>query len=174
MTLEGVDMQRGLGGASTLAVVATLMLANAGCTRPGPDPADKTEPPPPKEAPVLALGAANAGEVTRFADEEPFGPTAVVAQDKTRVRKSPGSGDVVATLPSGAEVVKLAAHGSDDHVCFDEPAPGSRHLMGWVAQSALQDPPPPAADDGGEPPPPEPDPPPPRAHHHRHRPHRRH
>ncbi len=119
--------------------------------------------------------AANAGEVTRFADEVPFGPEAVIARDKTPVRKSPG-GDVVTTLPSGVEVTKLSAHGDEALVCFEDPTAGGQHLAGWVAQSALQDSTPPpapaptpdAVEDSG---PPAPSPPAPHGGHH-HRPHR--
>ena len=108
--------------------------------------------------------AANAGDVSRFADEVPFGPEAT-ARDKTPVRKSPG-GEVVTTLPPGTGVVKLATHGDEVLVCFDDPK-GGAHLMGWTLQSSLDDPtpPPPAEVDAG-PPPPEPKP---HGHHHGHR-----
>jgi hypothetical protein len=120
--------------------------------------------------------AENAGEVTRFADEEPFGPSATIAQDKTKIYASPGGGELVATLPAGTDVTKLAAHGGDVLVCFDEPKPGDRHLMGWVPQSSLQDSAPspgpgplPAADDGGVPPSPDPTPPPNKKGRHHHK-----
>jgi hypothetical protein len=127
--------------------------------------------------------AANGGDLARFADEVPFGPDAVVSRDKTQVRKSPGSGDLVTTLPGGTEVTKLSQHGGFDLVCFDDPKNAGTHLAGWVAQSALGDPaqPNPAptdagpvADDDAEPPPaptptnPSPSPPSPGGHHHHH------
>jgi len=121
--------------------------------------------------------ASNAGDVARFADEVPFGPEATVAQDKTPVHNTPGGGDLVATLPMGAEVTKLAARGNEDLVCFDDPKPGGAHLMGWVAQSALHDAAPspgpgpaPNGQEDADVPPPSPNPPPPHGggggHHH--------
>jgi hypothetical protein len=160
----------------TPAVFMVIALSVASCTR-GGDGGGKSSDPhaAPSATPSEPSWAANADEVTRFADEEPFGPTATVIADKTRAGSAPGGGDVVATLAAGTDVTKLAAHGKDDLVCFDEPKPGSRHLIGWVAQSALQDPPPPAPtppddEDGGTPPAP-PDPPPHKGGHH-HRPHK--
>jgi len=126
----------------------------------------------PSATPNPPTWAANADDVTRFADEEPFGPAATIVGDSVRVGTSPGGGEVVATLSAGTEVTKLAAHGKDDLVCFDEPKPGSRHLVGWVSQSALQDaapptPPSPNEDEDGGTPPAPPDPPPHKGHHHR-------
>ena len=80
--------------------------------------------------------AANGAQVTRFADEIPYGPDAIVKRDGTQVRRSPGSGDVLATLPAGTDVVKLSTHNSEDLVCFDDPD-GGLHLVGWVPQSAI-------------------------------------
>ncbi len=120
--------------------------------------------------------ASNAPEVARFADEVPFGPEAQT-HDKTTVRKAPG-GEVIATLPGGTDVTKLAAHSTEDLVCFDDPKSGL-HMAGWVAQSSLEDttppgpPPGPApgplpttVDDGGTPPPS----PTPTPKHHHHKP----
>jgi hypothetical protein len=162
-------------------VLAALAFWSVSCASKHNDPAPPPEDPnatPPAATSAVQPWAANAGDIARFADEEPFGPSATVAQDKTRVRTAPGAGDVVATLAAGTDVVKLATHGTDDLVCFDEPKPGTRHLMGWVPQSALTDPPPspPAppspppswAGDGGTTPP-SPDPPAPHGHHHRHK-----
>ena len=157
-------------GLSWLALV--LALGSSACGQTG---APSTDAGPSVAA--VSPGGANAAEVTRFADETPFGPTAIVVRDSTPARLAPGGGAVAATLPAGTDVTKLARHGSDDLVCFDEPKTG-RHLMGWIAEAALQDsiPPPlpaPAADDGGSTPPSPPDPPAPHGHHHRpHRPRR--
>jgi hypothetical protein len=120
--------------------------------------------PPPSPGP-----GANAAEVTRFADEEPFGPAATTAHDNVSVRKAPGTSDLVTTLPSGTEVTKLAAHGNDALVCFDDPK-GGQHLIGWVSAADLQDPPPPGPGepDGGD------EPPPPHKGHHHGKPRRRH
>jgi len=123
--------------------------------------------------------AANGSEVVRFSDEMPFAPDAIVARDRTQVRKSPGTGEIVATLPAGTDVLKLSAHNGDDLVCFDDPGAGGLHLVGWVPQSALADPTPPSptpipsptAEQDAEPTP-QPDPPQPKTpgggHHHRH------
>jgi hypothetical protein len=117
--------------------------------------------------------ATNGAQVTRFSDEIPYGPDAIVKRDRTEVRRTPGSGEVVATLPAGTDVVKLSTHNGEDLVCFDDPTDGGPHLVGWVPQSALAERTPPA-----EPPPPTPpltdgdasppSPSPPGGHHHRH------
>lgn len=162
------------GRRGTPAVLVSLLLSLAACPRASSDTAGKSDASPTPRV----QEAANADEVTRFVDEVPFGPTAIIVQDKAPVRKSPG-GELVVTLPAGADVTKLAARGTDDLVCFDEPKPGTRHLMGWVAQAALMDtpgtvPPSPSSvplvvDDGGVAP--NPDRPAPRPSHH-HRPHK--
>ena len=156
-------------------VITAIAISLSGCTHKSSDAGPATDDTPPAQN--IAPWAANAGDVARFADEEPFGPTAVVSQDKAIVRKSPGSGDTVATLATGTDVVKLAAHAGEDLVCFDEPKPGGRHLMGWIAQSALTDPAPPPStnpppnpgDEDGGTAPPQPDP---SQHHHHKRPHK--
>jgi len=163
-------MARRLGG---VVVLAAVVCAVASCGRPMSDAVGAVVDARAAENPLP--WAANAGDVARFADEEPFGPTAIVTGDGTRVTRSPGGGDVVATLAAGTDVTKLSARGGEALVCFDEPKPGGRHLMGWVPQSALEDPalpsPAPQVDDGGAPP----DPPPPHGgHHHHRRPHKRH
>jgi len=160
-------MTKRIGGP---ALFALLALTVAGCPHPKGDSGDAGG------AGGSQGEATNAGDVTRFSDETPFGPEATIGHDRTVVRKAPGSGDMVATLPAGTDVVKLAAHGEDVLVCFDDPKPPGQHLMGWVPQSALQDavpPPPPSPgpapaptmDDGGAPPPPPS--PTPHGHHHK-------
>jgi hypothetical protein len=130
--------------------------------------------------------ASNAGDVTRFQDEVPLGPEAIVAQDGTIVRASPESGDAVATLSKGAAVTELSTHGTMSLVVFDDPKGGNHRLMGWVLDAALEDvgpsPTPPVApltDGGGggladavapSPSPTSPNPSPGK-HHHHHRPH---
>jgi hypothetical protein len=155
------------------AMLATLALSGTGCSRLGGQAGGTSDAgAPAAENPASTLWVSNAGEVARFADEVPFGVDATAINDKTPVRQSPGSGEVVATLPAGAEVTKLAAHGSATLVCFDDPKDPGRHLTGWIAQSALQDstppPAPPTPDDVGDAAPPAPDPPQPRppGHHH--------
>ncbi len=150
-------------------VFVVLGLSIAGCNHPAGDAPQAA----PSATPSPPTWAANADDVTRFPDEEPFGPAATIVGDNVRVGTSPGGGNVVTTLASGTDVTKLAAHGKDDLICFDDPKSGGRHLVGWVSQSALQDPAPPPPpspnddEDGGAPPAP-PDPPPPhKGHHHR-------
>jgi|HubBroStandDraft_2_1064218.scaffolds.fasta_scaffold159852_1 hypothetical protein len=140
-------------------------------------------------ATAVSPWASNWADITRFQDEVPFGPDAVVNRDHTVARAAPDEGNVIATLPSGAYVVKLARHKDQDLVTFDGPTGGGERLMGWVPESALDEPnpspaspspasppPPLPADsaDGATPPvppsPPEPSPAPgpaPRKHHHR-------
>jgi hypothetical protein len=121
--------------------------------------------------------ATNAADVARFADEVPFGPDALVAHDRTPIRKSPG-GEPFGTLPAHTDVTKLASHAGEDLVCFNDPR-GGAHLAGWVADSDLVAPaappapdPPDTVDDGGSDPP-DPRPPTPHGHHKKpRRPHR--
>jgi hypothetical protein len=138
--------------------------------------------------------ASNGGDVTRFQDEIPLGPEALVAQDGTVVRNSPDNGDTVATLTKGVAVVELSTHGLASLVVFDDPKGGGRRLMGWILDSALEDvspqpgPTPPVLpltdggafdsgggwEDSGPPQPapgPSPNPNPGKHHHHRQRPH---
>ncbi len=130
-------MARRIGRLVALTILAVTI---AGCPRAGSEtggrPGDAA-PSAPAQSPVP--WAANAADVARFADEEPLGPDAIIAHNKTAVRTSPGGGAVVATLPAGAEVVKLSTHGDEDLVWFDDPKPGGLHLTGWVAQSALEE-----------------------------------
>jgi len=84
--------------------------------------------------------AANGGEVSRFADEVPFGPDATIAHVKTPVRPAPGAGVPFAMLSTGTDVVKIAQRGTDELIFFEDPADSSRHLLGWVPESALQEP----------------------------------
>ena len=130
------------------AAVAVLALCIAGCPRLGSETTGKSgdaaaPAPAPAPTPSAVPWAANAADVARFTDEELLGPDAVIAHDKTAVRTTPGGGAVVATLPAGAEVVKLSTHGNDDLVWFEDPKSAGRHLTGWVAQSAVKDPAPP-------------------------------
>lgn len=165
-------MTRQLGGPALLAMLAFSI---PGCARLGTDSGGAPDPAGSSVAnPASTQWAANAGEVTRFADEVPFGPEAITVSDKTSVRQSPGAGDIITTLPAGEGVTKLSAHGTQALVCFDDPK-DHRHMVGWVAQSALQDPAPPAppTPDEEDAAPPQPDPPPdppqrPPGHHHRH------
>jgi hypothetical protein len=171
LTRRSIACERGRMGPSkraggrTLGVVLAALAAGAwGCGNKSND----APPPPPADQPEKepATWAANAGEVTRFADEVPFGPEATISGDKVQARKSPGSGGVVSVLASGTNVTKLAAHGDQDLVCFDDPK-GGAHLIGWVPSSSLQDAVPPPApgpsDDAG---PPDPPPRPHKGHHH--------
>jgi hypothetical protein len=154
-----------LGAPGAFVIVA---ISFAGCSPAAGHSADAGPPA------AVSPWATNAADVARFSDEAPFGPAAIVVRDNTAARTSPGGASIVATLPAGTDVVKLANHGSDDLVCFDEPKGGGRHLMGWVSEAALQDSippaPAPAAQDGGTAPDP-PDPPAPHRGHH-HRPHK--
>jgi hypothetical protein len=132
--------------------------------------------------------ASNWADITRFQDEVPFGPDAVINRDHTAARVAPDDGNVVATLASGTYVVKLARHKDQDLVTFDGPNAGGERLMGWVPESAIDEPTPPpsatplplpppplpadSADSAAPPPLPSPEPgpapgPAPRKHHHR-------
>jgi hypothetical protein len=174
-----VERRRGvLIGILGTGVVGVGVLSLVGCPR-SRDSGNTVEPAPQSVTPF----ASNANDVTRYQDEVPQGPDATVARDNTAVRKAPGTGDVVATLSSGAEVIKISTHGRDDLVTFDDPKGGSSRLMGWVADSALEESAPPTpnspvppllgeggvvSDDGGTPnnPPDPPDPKNPGKHHH--------
>ena len=124
-------------GRAVFALLAfSIAFASAGCSHGGSDASSGAGS---AASATAEPWAANAGEVTRFADEVPFGPEAVIARDKTPVRKSPG-GDVVTTLPSGVEVTKLSAHGDEALVCFEESDGGRaapRRLGGAVGAAGL-------------------------------------
>jgi len=100
------------------------------------EPLDAGSAPPPGET---TAWASNVVDVSRFSDEVPFGPDAVIGSAKTFIRRSPGDGEVIATLNQGALVVKLSQRGSEDLVMFDDPKNEGGRLIGWVAQSAIQD-----------------------------------
>jgi hypothetical protein len=175
------------GYESAIFVVGTLSLA--ACARSANDSSANAADARP---PAVTPWAANWNDITRYQDEVPFGPDAIVSQDHTLVRTAPEEGIVIATLPSGAYVVRLSRHDNDDLVTFDGPKGGGQRLVGWVPESALADPtPPPSASpsppapptpplppsssadtDGAAPPLPSPSEPPPgpAPHHHHHRP----
>jgi hypothetical protein len=149
---------------------------------------------PPTPASTVSPFGSNAGDVTRFQDEQPLGPDGTIAKDNTAVRKSPGTGGVVATLPKGTEVIKISTHGTEALITFDDPKDSNERLMGWVPETAVDESAPPSSpnaplppltgeggastDDGGSydgaspPSPPDPNPSNPSHHHHHHpRPH---
>jgi hypothetical protein len=159
-------------------------LAVAGCPR----DRDSSNGVPSSQPSSTTPFASNAGDVTRYDDEIPLGPDATIAKDKTPARRAPGTGAVVATLPTGTEVTKLSTRGNDTLIVFDDPKESTGRLMGWVPESSLDESAPPStppsaplpplsgeagpsADDGGSPStPPDPDPSRPGHHHHHPRP----
>jgi hypothetical protein len=171
------NMARPLG---VPALIAIATLSVAGCSRTR-NPVTGDSDGQAASAENSTPWATNGAQVTRFPDEIPYGPDAIVKRDGTQVRRSPGSGEVLATLPAGTDVVKLSTHNSEDLVCFDDPTDGGPHLVGWVPQSALAErtpppepPPTPPLTEGDADVPPSPPSPSPGGHHHRHRPPRQH
>jgi hypothetical protein len=167
------------GRPSTPAVLAILALSIAGCSRLKGGGSTGNAPDAEEPSSPSSPWASNGSDVTRYPDEIPFGPDAIVAHDKTPVRKSPGTGDILATLPGGTDVVKLSTHSGEDLVMFDDPMNRGHRLMGWVPEAALEETAPtptptptaPIVDEDAEPPEPpspNPSPSPPGGHHHHH------
>jgi hypothetical protein len=87
--------------------------------------------------PAAAALASNEGDVARFPDETAIASELATFQRGFNVRESPPAGTVVAALPKGATVTKVASHGQNFLVVFDNPkAPGTK-LMGWVQRDAF-------------------------------------
>src|SRR5262245_37245691 len=82
--------------------------------------------------------ATNADQVARFPDEAVIDHTAATLESvKTNVRKTPPSGDVIATLNKGTSVVQIASHDKFILVTFDDPKNAGQRLMGWVVKDAF-------------------------------------
>jgi hypothetical protein len=157
----------------TIGFVVGVLLA-AGCSRSATDsPRDAGA----ARAPSAGSWATNWSEITRFQDEVPFGPLAKVRHDGTAVRQAPDDDNVVATLASGTNVLKISRRGDDDLIGFNDPKGNGQRLVGWVPVSALEEgdsTPDDAGDEDADEPatgPTEPSPGPAPRHHH-HRPHK--
>ena len=82
--------------------------------------------------------AANADAVAHFPDEAAIDHQAATLQWATNnARKSPPSGEVVAVLPKGTNVVQISSHDKYVLVTFDNPKNAGERLMGWVVKDAF-------------------------------------
>lgn len=89
--------------------------------------------PPPPALPT----ATNAADIARFGDEVAMNGDAAKIAQPIPARKSPPSGDVVATLKAGADVQKVAQRGQYFLILFPNPKGGSDFMMGWVQDTAF-------------------------------------
>lgn len=89
---------------------------------------------------VTGIGAKNESTVLRYANETPLANVpAIIGTDGATARNFPGNGPVVAFLPKGTLVAKIAQYFSSGVlVMFDDPtaADGSK-LIGWVPSKAF-------------------------------------
>jgi hypothetical protein len=82
--------------------------------------------------------AANADQVARFPDEAAIDHQAGTLEwAKTNVRKTPPSGEVIATLAKGTTVTQIASHDKYLLVTFEDPKNSGQHLMGWVVKDVF-------------------------------------
>ncbi len=93
------------------------------------------------DATVAGPEAVNAQTVAHFPDETVIDHQAATVQwSANNIRKSPPSGEIVATLPKGTNVVQIAGHDKYALVTFDNPKNASERLMGWVIKDAFNPP----------------------------------
>ena len=96
----------------------------------------------------VALAAIGAGSpaaaeeasatVARFEDELPEAHEAARLEQPTDARTEPSdAGKLVASLPRGAIVTRLATRGEAELVAFDDPVDPSRTTFGWVPVKAF-------------------------------------
>ena len=123
-----------------LAFVPFLICALTACPKKKVDASDAAA-----EASVAATDAApagpeatNADAIARFPDETPIDHQAATVQwASNNARKSPPSGDVVATLPKGTNVVQIASHDKYILITFDNPKNAGERLEGWVLKDVF-------------------------------------
>jgi hypothetical protein len=121
--------------------LAALLAVSTGCPKKKGGEADAAA-----EAAATAVAdaapagpeATNADAVARFPEETAIDhQAATLAWPKTNVRKAPPSGDVIATLAKGTNVVQLASHDKYVLVTFDDPKNAGTRLMGWVVKDVF-------------------------------------
>ncbi|MBX3206831.1 MAG: hypothetical protein KF764_17305 [Labilithrix sp.] len=85
------------------------------------------------------LGAKNEANVLRYANETPLpNEPAVIGDNGAKARNFPGNGPLVAELPKGTAVVKIAQYFSTGVlIMFDDPSGDGSKLVGWVAPKAF-------------------------------------
>jgi len=121
--------------------LCVLALLLAGCPKKsgaGADASADAEAGAAADATAAGPEAVNVDAVARFPDETAIDHQAATVQWATNnVRKSPPSGEVIATLPKGTNVVELATHDKYALITFDNPKNASERLMGWIVKDAF-------------------------------------
>jgi hypothetical protein len=131
--------RRSVAKYSALATCALLLMA---CPKKkGGEPSDAAA-----DAPEVAVvdaapagpEASNADAVARFPDETAIDHQAGTLQwPQVNVRKSPPSGEVIASLPKGTSTTQIASHDNYLLVVFENPKSSGEHLMGWVLKDVF-------------------------------------
>jgi hypothetical protein len=123
---------------SIAAFVAGCPKKNEGAGDAAPEAAASTAAAADAAPPTPALPTAtNAADIARFGDEVAMNGDAAKIASAAPARKSPPSGEVVATLKPGTDVQKLAQRGQHFLVLFPNPKGGSDYMMGWVQDTAF-------------------------------------
>lgn len=87
---------------------------------------------------VSGTGAKNESDVLRYANETDLAGVPAILGKETVARNFPGNGPVVATLPKGTVVAKIAQYFSTGVlIMFDDPSGDGSELMGWVPPSSF-------------------------------------
>ncbi len=123
-----------------LAIVPLVLCAVTGCPKKKGDAGDAASDAPVAATDAVPAGpeASNADAVARFPDEAPIDRQAATLQwAANNARKTPQSGDIVATLPKGTNVIQIASHDKFILVTFDDPKNAGQRLMGWVIKDAF-------------------------------------
>jgi hypothetical protein len=120
--------------------VCVLALVLAGCPKKKGDASDASADAEAGAAAATAPGpeASNVDAVARFPDETAIDhQAATLLWAANNVRKAPPSGEIIATLPKGTNVIQLASHDKYALVTFDNPKTSGERLMGWVIKDAF-------------------------------------
>lgn len=88
-------------------------------------------------APPIVVQAKNVGDVARYPGETAVPDDDAKLLQPSPARTSPKSGNVVATIPAGGEVMKVAEYQGSFLVTFPDPKDASSTLMGWIAKESF-------------------------------------
>jgi hypothetical protein len=122
LTFVGAQCKKKTGDASDGGDAATDALAAA-----------------PVDSGPAAPEATNVSDIARFGDETKIDHEVLKTEAPLSIaRKSPPNGDIVARLPRGTEVTKLASHETQFLVTFANPKKADERLMGWIGATAFK------------------------------------
>jgi hypothetical protein len=92
-------------------------------------------------APPPALPkAANEADVAHFGDETKLGGESAKLLSSVIARKSPSTGERIAEVKAGTEVLKVAQRDKSFCVLFPNPKNAQEMLMGWIPESGFSEP----------------------------------